>query len=59
MLPSVRALLTGIIDYAGLFPPARLPMSDAVDRFAGTRRPPRLVAGALRGPCARLEERRR
>lgn len=33
MLPSVRALLTEVIDYAGLFPPARLEMPDAVPRF--------------------------
>jgi hypothetical protein len=33
MLPSVRALLTGIIDYAGLFPPARLELSAAIHRF--------------------------
>ena len=33
MLSSVRELLTGAIDYAGLFPPAQLPMPDAVLRF--------------------------
>jgi hypothetical protein len=57
MLPSVRALLTGIIDYAGLFPPARLPMSDAVDRF---RRHAAAADGWLLArfvvPAARLEE---
>ncbi len=35
MLPSARALLTGILDYAGLFPPAQLPMAEAVRRFRG------------------------
>ncbi len=35
MLPSVRTLLNGIIDYAGLFPPAALGMSEAFDRFLG------------------------
>jgi len=30
VLPSVRALLSGAIDYAGLFPPSQLSMSDAV-----------------------------
>jgi hypothetical protein len=33
MLPSVRALLTGAIDYAGLFPPAQLPMPETVVRY--------------------------
>ncbi len=28
-----RALFNGIIDYAGLFPPAKLPMDDALARF--------------------------
>jgi len=32
-LPSFRALMTGIIDYAGLFPPARLDLTDAFDRY--------------------------
>src|SRR5262245_13093038 len=32
--PSVRALLTGIIDYAGLFPPAELSMGEAVLNYA-------------------------
>lgn len=33
MLPSVRALLTGTIDYAGLFPPAQLEMPETVLRY--------------------------
>jgi hypothetical protein len=33
MLASARALLTEIIDYAGLFPPARLELSEALDRY--------------------------
>ena len=33
MLPSARTLLTEIIDYAGLFPPAALAMSEAFDRY--------------------------
>jgi hypothetical protein len=39
---SLRALMTGLIDYAGLFPPASLNMTDAVTRYASYRR----------GPCA-------
>src|ERR1700675_2709132 len=30
---SARALLTGLIDYAGLFPPAALSMEEAVDNY--------------------------
>ena len=30
ILPSVRAFLAGIIDYAGLFPPAKLPLDKAI-----------------------------
>ena len=32
--PALRALLTGLIDYAGLFPPAELPMRVAVENYA-------------------------
>jgi hypothetical protein len=34
---SVRALLEGIVDYAGLFPPASLDMRTAVEHFASYR----------------------
>lgn len=37
-LPSLRALLTDIIDYAGLFPPAGLPLDEAIENFARYRR---------------------
>ena len=33
-MASLRAFLAGIIDYAGLFPPAKLDMSDAVRAYA-------------------------
>ncbi len=33
MQESLRALLTGIIDYAGLFPPAKLPLDAAVENY--------------------------
>ena len=33
MPTTSRALLTEIIDYAGLFPPAKLPMKEAFERF--------------------------
>ena len=29
-----RALLAGMVDYAGLFPPAELPLDDAVREYA-------------------------
>jgi hypothetical protein len=34
MLPTARAFLKRLIDYAGMFPPARLPMRDAYRRYA-------------------------
>jgi hypothetical protein len=37
MPTTPRDLLTGIIDYAGLFPPAKLPMAEAFTRFLGHR----------------------
>lgn len=37
MTKSLRTLLTGLIDYAGLFPPAALSMQDAVRNFARYR----------------------
>jgi hypothetical protein len=37
MVASLRALLTGVVDYAGLFPPARLSLSEAVKRYAEYR----------------------
>lgn len=35
--PALRAFLDEIIDYAGLFPPAGLPLNDALPRFARYR----------------------
>jgi hypothetical protein len=40
MVASLRALLDGIIDYAGLFPPARLPLEQAVRNYLRYRRDP-------------------
>ena len=34
MIGTVQTLMTGLIDYAGLFPPAKLPMSEAVANYA-------------------------
>lgn len=33
MLPSLRALLSEVVDYAGLFPPAQLPLPPAFENF--------------------------
>ncbi len=38
MKPCVQALFEGIIDYAGLFPPAELKMEDAYSRYLEHRR---------------------
>jgi hypothetical protein len=35
--PSVRTALAGLIDYAGLFPPAELPLADAVAEYRAAR----------------------
>jgi hypothetical protein len=37
MHASLRAFLSGLIDYAGLFPPARLPLEQALGRYADYR----------------------
>ena len=37
ILPSVRAFFAGIIDYAGLFPPAKLPLDRAIGNYAKYR----------------------
>lgn len=56
-MTALATLLDGMVDYAGLFPPAALPMEEAVARYAAYR------AGAQRDmlarfvlPAARLEE---
>ncbi len=59
MSTAVRALMTGLIDYAGLFPPAGLPMREAVGNFAGYRRVPALqpdCLGRFVVPARRLAE---
>ncbi|HVT40363.1 MAG TPA: hypothetical protein VHE78_15075 [Gemmatimonadaceae bacterium] len=53
----VQALLEGLIDYAGLFPPASLPMTDAVRNYAGYRQGAHAwVLGRFVVPVARLDE---
>ena len=53
----VRALLAGLIDYAGLFPPAQLGMADAVGNYAEYLRGPRSwMLGRFVLPVARIGE---
>jgi hypothetical protein len=52
-----RAVLEGLIDYAGLFPPAGLGMSDTVRNFAAyQRRPDSWALARLVVPVSRLAE---
>lgn len=54
---SLRILLEGAIDYAGLFPPAQLEMGSAVTRFAEHRAGDDCwMLGRFIVPIARLEE---
>jgi hypothetical protein len=54
---ALAALLRGIIDYAGLFPPAAHNMAETVERYARYRLGPDAVAlGRLVVPAARLME---
>lgn len=54
---SVRSLLTGAIDYAGLFPPSGLPMSEAVLNYAMYRNSNySWMLGAFVVPSVQLEE---
>lgn len=56
-LHAVRTLLAGLIDYAGLFPPAKLGMREAVNNFADYRRGERnWMLGRFVVPVARLNE---
>ena len=55
--PSARVLLAGLVDYAGLFPPAALSMDDAVAEYARWRRSPEAwMLGRFVLPASRLAE---
>jgi hypothetical protein len=57
MSPSLRALLSGIIDYAGLFPPASLQLEQAIRNYAGYRTEPEAwMLGRFVCPAERLKE---
>ena len=49
-------LLEGLIDYAGLFPPARLPMAEAAERYAAARSGPHAaLLGRFLCPASQLD----
>src|SRR5438445_13553439 len=57
MRRSLRALLEGVIDYAGLFPPAKLPMEQAIRNYARYRREQEgWMLGRFLCPASRLAE---
>ncbi len=57
MSSSLRALLAGSVDYAGLFPPARLPLDQAIRNYARYRTDPAAwLLGRFVCPAARLAE---
>jgi hypothetical protein len=54
---TVHALLEGAVDYAGLFPPAKLSMRDAVERYAAYRGTTHAwMLGRFVVPATRLQE---
>lgn len=54
---SVRALLSGIVDYAGLYPPASLPLHEAISRYDSYFRSPfSWMLGRLILPASRIGE---
>lgn len=57
MSTLVRTLLEGIIDYAGLFPPARLSMAEAMAAYRGyAGGPQRWIVDRFLCPASRLED---
>ena len=56
-VPALTTLLSGLVDYAGLFPPAALDMADAVREYDVHRRGPHAwMLGRFVLPVARLGE---
>lgn len=54
---SLRAMMSGLVDYAGLFPPAKLPLEQALRNYARYRQEPESwMLGRFIIPAARLEE---
>lgn len=54
---SLKTLCEGLIDYAGLFPPAKLPMAETVENYARyTMQDEAWMLGRLICPASRLQE---
>jgi hypothetical protein len=57
MTPSLKVLLDGVVDYAGLFPPAKLDMAASVRNYSAYMRGTHSwVLGRFIVPVSRLEE---
>lgn len=57
MKASLRALLSGVIDYAGLFPPALLSLDESIRNYARYRtQPESWMLGRFICPAAKLRE---
>lgn len=57
MIASLKSLLADIVDYAGLFPPAKLPMDESVQQYAAYLTDPhRFMLGRFVVPAVRLDE---
>src|SRR5947209_2241185 len=57
MPSSLQALLAGVLDYAGLFPPAKLPLDQAIQQYARYRHDPHSwMLGRFICPAEKLEE---
>ena len=57
ILPPMRALLAGVIDYAGIFPPAALPLEESIRNYARyLQEPEAWMLGRFICPAARLAE---
>jgi len=54
---ALRAMLEGVIDYAGLFPPARLPLTDAVEEYLGIiHGPDKWIVDRFACPIGKLQD---
>jgi len=57
MTQAIRSLMAGLIDYAGLFPPAKLPMAASAEAFARSRMGEHeWMLGRFICPASRLRE---
>ena len=56
-MPAARAAFAGLIDYAGLFPPASLPLDDVVRNYGEYRRGTHgWILGRLIAPVEKLAD---